>query len=374
LREKVLAKALLEQIDPTLEEILRRGLVFELPVPRDALAAVCEKIPNLDQQINRAVALGLLEVSPDKSLRVPRILPLKLPKDAESLYKQAAEVLYRLWCEEAETPTEEQQLEIHRLALRGKVEKIAVEIATSLTDGWYYPSRFLEVVEVCRGTLEIVENYRLLQNLALSEKELGWVDKALEHHQQVLNLCPPEDEIQKAATLHQLGYLKANTGQIEEAIALYQQSLEINERIDNVQGKAVALHCLGELKANSGQIEEAIALYQQSLEIFERIGDAQGKAATLHGLGILKANSGQIEEAIALYQQSLEINERIGYAQGKAMTLWSLGHIAEQQGDSATALNYLQQSLEILQRIQSPHAETVREAIATVQQMRDEIP
>jgi hypothetical protein len=78
LRQKVLAQALLEQIDPTLEEILRRGFVFELPVPREAIAAVCEEIPSLDTQINRAVALGLLEVSPDESLRVPRILEKNL--------------------------------------------------------------------------------------------------------------------------------------------------------------------------------------------------------------------------------------------------------------------------------------------------------
>jgi hypothetical protein len=73
LREQVLAEALLEQMDWTLEEMLQRGLVFELPVPREAIAAVCETIPNLDKQINRAVALGLLEVSPDESLRVPPV-------------------------------------------------------------------------------------------------------------------------------------------------------------------------------------------------------------------------------------------------------------------------------------------------------------
>jgi hypothetical protein len=65
--------------------MLPRGLVFELPVPREAIAAVCESIPNLDKQINRAVALGLLEVSPDESLRVPRILEKNLTPQPPSL-------------------------------------------------------------------------------------------------------------------------------------------------------------------------------------------------------------------------------------------------------------------------------------------------
>ncbi|WP_082650651.1 CHAT domain-containing protein [Mastigocoleus testarum] len=79
LREQVLAKQLLQQMDDTMRGILQRGLVFELPVPREALEVVCENIADLDNYIDKAVALGLLEVSPEQSLRVPRILPLKLP-------------------------------------------------------------------------------------------------------------------------------------------------------------------------------------------------------------------------------------------------------------------------------------------------------
>jgi tetratricopeptide (TPR) repeat protein len=420
LRQKVLAQALLAQIDQPLEEILRRGLVFELPVPRDALATVCEEIPSLDTQINRAVALGLLEVTPDESLRVPRILeknltlqPPSLPgkgekepgkgenvssftpaEDAqqagnrennssfspllvgeglgERLYQQAAEVLYRLWWQEAETSTEEQGLEIHRLALRGKVEKIAVEIADTLASRWNNRSRYREAVELCKATLEIAQDYRVLHGLARSEQQLGEVSKAQTYYQQALDSCPQDDETEKAAIIHNLAILKANTGQIEEAIALYQQSLYITERIGDAEGKAATLHQLAILKANSGQIEQALTLFQQSLEIKERIGDAQGKAATLHQLASLKANTGQIEEVIALYQQSLEIKERIGDAQGKAATLAMLGQLlADKKGDFDTALNYLQQSLEILQRVQSPDAETVRQIIAKVQQMAE---
>ena len=72
------------------------------------------------------------------------------------------------------------------------------------------------------------------------------------------------------------------------------------------------MHQLASIYANTGKIEEAIAHYQQSLEINESIGDVQGQAATLHQLASIYANTGKIEEAIALYQQVLEINESIG--------------------------------------------------------------
>ncbi|MFN6526086.1 CHAT domain-containing protein, partial [Nostoc sp. ChiSLP03a] len=257
LREQVLAEALLQQMDSTMREMLSRGLVFELPVPREALAVICNTIPNLEDfisrenYISRAVALGLLEVSHDEALRVPRILPVQLPEDREALYKQAANLLYYLWWEEAKTEIEEQRLEIHRLALLGKEEKKAAEIASSLANHWWNQSRFREAVQLCKSTLEITEDYRVLKEMAYCESQVGAVDKALEHYQQALNLCPLEDKGEKAAINHGLGLLKANSGEIEEAIALYQQSLAITEQIGNVQGKAATLHSLGSLKANS---------------------------------------------------------------------------------------------------------------------------
>jgi len=393
LREQVLAETLLAQIDQTLEEMLQRGLVFELPVPREALAAVCKSIPNLDKHIDRAVALGLLEVGPDQSLRVPRILPLKLPEDNESLYKQAAQVLYSLWWEEAETKTEEKLLEIHRLALSGKAEKIAIEIAKALTTQWLYTSRFRESIKTCQDTLKVVEDFSLLYRLASAEKQMGEVDNALEHYQKALNSCPLEDEKEKAliihnlavlkvfqgeheeaitlfqlslvlkerigdfgsmpATLNGMAVLKANQGRIEEAVTLYQQSLALNESKDiaDIQGKVATLQNLATLEAERGHIEEAITLFQQSLAITEGSGDVKTKAAILHNLAVLKANQGELEESIALYQKSLVLKEQIGDVQGKAATLQCLANLIAEQGQIEEAITLCQESLILQEKI-----------------------
>ncbi|MBD2185786.1 ATP-binding protein [Planktothrix sp. FACHB-1375] len=370
LREKVLAKALLDIMDGELREMLQLGLMFDLPVPPAALETIGAKIAKVKQHIERAIALGLLSVGTDDALRVPRILPLPLLEYEEVLYRQAAEVLYRFWWEEAQSATEEQRVEIHRLALLGKAEKIAVEMADKLTSRWNNQSRFREAVKTCQDTLDIVEDYRIFHNLANSEKQLGDVDRALVHYQQALDSCPPEEEQEKAAIIHNLANIYANRGDVEDAIAFYQQSLELEERIGNLQGKAATLHQLANIYANRGEVEDAIAFYQQSLELFEGIGNVQGKAATLHQMAGIYANRGDVEDAIAFYQQSLELEERIGNLQGKAITLAMMGQLlADELGDFDTALNYLQQSLEILQRLKSPDAETVRRIIARVQGM-----
>ncbi|MBG1242690.1 tetratricopeptide repeat protein [Nostoc sp. NZL] len=358
-REDILAQVLLKQQTPALRQMLGKLLVYELPVPLAAISPICGDISSWESHIQRAEILGLLEVTltnnTERLYRVPRILSslLEFPENpkGEELYKQAAQILYRLWWEKAEGATEAQMLEIHRLALLGKDGEIAVKIATTLTRQWVKGSRYREAVEVCQITLEVVEDYGILHELAASEKELGEVNKALAHYHQVLNLCPPEDEQQKAATLHQLADIYTIKGEVDEAIALYNQSLEINERIGDVYGIAATLHQLGMIYVNKGEVDQAIAFYNQALEIDERIGNLQGKAATLHELGRIYGNQGDVDKAIAFLNQSLELKERIGDIQGKAVTLHELGRIYGNQGDVDEAFALLKQSLELKERI-----------------------
>jgi tetratricopeptide (TPR) repeat protein len=150
--------------------------------------------------------------------------------------------LYRLWWEEAETELEEQKLEIHRLALLSKEEKKVAEVASRLVHRWWNQSRFREAVQLCKSTLEITEDYRLLKVMGFCESQVGELDRALEHYEQALSLCPLEDKAQQSALKYCLGRLKMDRGEIEEATALYQQSLAICEQIGDAEGKAVNLN------------------------------------------------------------------------------------------------------------------------------------
>ncbi|HEY9836833.1 MAG TPA: tetratricopeptide repeat protein, partial [Vampirovibrionales bacterium] len=228
-RTDILAEELLNQQDKDLREMLRLGLVFQVPVPRAAFTEICSNIRNLETHITRAISLGLLESiqstpADGELLRVPRLLPLLLPADDQPLHRQAAELLYQIWWEESENSTEERLIEIHRLALGGKVGQIAVTVGTHLTTRCNTRNRFREAAKMCQDTLVIIEDYRILHRLASSELKLGEVEKANDHYQQALNLCPSEDEREKAAILHNLGFLKANQGEIDDASDLYTQS------------------------------------------------------------------------------------------------------------------------------------------------------
>ncbi|MFN9060199.1 MAG: AAA family ATPase, partial [Pseudanabaena sp.] len=68
-REDILAETLLAQQSPDLREMLRLGLVFDLPVPELVFAKVCEGVENLKVHQDRAKAIGLLESNSSPFLR-----------------------------------------------------------------------------------------------------------------------------------------------------------------------------------------------------------------------------------------------------------------------------------------------------------------
>jgi tetratricopeptide (TPR) repeat protein len=401
--EDILAEQLLAQQSAAFRQLLALGLIFRVPVPQAALAAVWEgaesprlRLPpfqrgargdnedlggNGDEQrklevieetgsprlqfptlergadeleccLERGRALGLIEVfeRPNAlpTYRVPRLLAglVALPGDGAVLAKVGAEILHRLWWESDYQHSEEQALEIHRLALVGKAGEIAVKIADSITSNWNTKSRYRDVIQTCHETLKIAKDHKIFHRLARAERNTGLVEEAKQNYQAALNNCPDDDQFEKANILHGLGILSANQGEIDQAIALYQQSIEIEEKIGDVQGKANTLHQLAGIYANQGEINQAIALFQQSLEINEKTGNVQGKAATLHQLAILYSNQGEIDQAIALYQQSLELKEKIGDVQGKAATLHCLAMIYANQGEIDQAIALYQQVLE----------------------------
>lgn len=114
------------QIDQPLTNVLSRCLVFELPVPMATLEAVCQSLSGYQEQLHRAIALGLIEVSADmeasaRTYRVSRILPhifpgIQLPEVSAiyRLYQTAHDALHQLWGHHG-NKSEEQWREVFRL-------------------------------------------------------------------------------------------------------------------------------------------------------------------------------------------------------------------------------------------------------------------
>jgi hypothetical protein len=111
-------------------QVLARALVFEVPVPFEAVAALFpdQAVEDVRGGVEAAAALGLIEQEPDETTfvyRVPRLLgpllDLDRPQDLSALTVAAAQALHRLWWKNEHEITEPQALELIRLARNARL-------------------------------------------------------------------------------------------------------------------------------------------------------------------------------------------------------------------------------------------------------------
>ncbi|QLE43079.1 tetratricopeptide repeat protein [Nostoc sp. C052] len=354
-RENILAQTLLDALEVEEKKFLARLSVFHLPVSVEIINAISPTSPPLQ----KLVSLSLVEsatthATQPANYRVTIILePLLEAVLSEDEWlatrQQGVKKIHQAWCNENLMETE--ALEIVRLGLLAKEQEIAVSIGDRIATHWVNNSRFVEALDLCEQILAVFQDYRILGTVARAEEVLGFVQEAVTHYQQALDLCPEEELIRKAATLNNMALQFAQQGDIARAIALWEQSLEICQQIGEVKGKATTLNNMALQFAHQGDIARAIALWEQSLEIQEQIGDVKGKATTLNNMALQIARQGDIARAIALWEQCLEIDEQIGEVEGKATTLNNMALQFAHQGDIARAIALWEQSLEIQEQI-----------------------
>ncbi len=113
---------------------------------------------------------------------------------------------------------------------------------------------------------------------------------------------------------------------------------------DDAQGSRLRFHAAFLLR-HFGDLEGAMRLYQEALEILEALGDQKGKSATLHEMAYIYRVRGNLDQAMRLYQESLRIKEALGDQKGKAVTLGEIAQIEAMRGNLEKALALQQEKL-----------------------------
>jgi tetratricopeptide (TPR) repeat protein len=226
-------------------------------------------------------------------------------------------------------PTEEQLLEIHRLALLGDEADIARALTSQLATSWLGLSRFREVRELCTKTL---------------------------------GLGPDPD------TFVSLAWAKNVLGEVAEAMRLYHDARKMYEEVGNRAGLAGTLLSIGWVYSRIGQPDKALEYLNQALPIREEVGDRAGQATTLNNIGEVYRSIGQPDKALEYYQQALPIREEVGDRAGESVTRYNLAMIYRAQGKLREAVEELKQVVELDQLVQSPDLESDRAVLAQVQE------
>jgi len=195
-----------------------------------------------------------------------------------------------------------------------------------------------------------LEGHAML-NMGNACMHLGEYPKAIGLYEQALEIAQRIEEVQgEGSTLASMGTACMHLGDYPKAIGLYQQALEIFRRIGDAWGGGDALANMGNAYLELGDYPKAIELYEQAQEIAHPIGNVRG--STLGNMGLAYAHLGEYPKAIELYEQRLEIARRVGDALAEGHALGNMGNAYDDLGEHRKAIELYEQRLEIAQRIE----------------------
>jgi len=164
-------------------------------------------------------------------------------------------------------------------------------------------------------------------------------------------LCREELLISLKGTLaNDLGLLYQAKGEWDRAIAYYERSLALKERVGDEYGMAPTFHKLGLVYQRQGELDKAIEYYERSLAIVEKIGDEYGMSRILNSLGGVYQARGERDRAEAYYERSLALKEKVADKQGMAFGYNNVAGLYQEQGGLQEAVP-LFKNVGILERV-----------------------
>ena len=178
---------------------------------------------------------------------------------------------------------------------------------------------------------------RRLGSLAYAEFEKGGLEAFLARRaiQDLVSACALRQDAEGSTLRFHTAWLLTVFGDLDGAMQLYQQSLEIKERLGDLRGKSATLHEMASVLVTRGDLDGAMRLYQQSLELEERLGDLRGKATTLAMMAQVHIWRGEQEPALRALLVSLQTLSQIGAAPDAQKVAGILAGWRQQMGAEA---------------------------------------
>ncbi|MBK8652748.1 MAG: tetratricopeptide repeat protein [Haliscomenobacter sp.] len=192
-----------------------------------------------------------------------------------------------------------------------------------------------------------------LLTLGLAYWTLGKHEKCLETalmHYAIATELEDELEMAKASFNVLLGYIYLN---LEKAAIYSREAIERFQKLGSEYWLSMIFFTDGLIKLMSGNLKEAGASFNESLQFQQKTGDNEVKGGSLSCLALLDAIDENYERAIELYQQSLAAYEAVGDRPEEARILSELSWTYLAIKNTTAARKYVLDSIQAYQEVGS---------------------
>jgi tetratricopeptide (TPR) repeat protein len=411
LLEQIAVDKLLALAGDSGQELVRALTLVEQPLPFQVIQAIAEQLGGDPEHL---AALGLLEpgLAPVRSLNDParpsrRVNPLaagRLSSLTEAERQTVAALtlapLHSAWTADGSWP-DDVDLALCRLAVlvAGPAAEPAVEPAADQMAVVEHARTVAETVAQHQGANAIGalarDSYQDAAQLARQVNALlqraarpptrrfsaaavrvladaGHVDEA----DAILADADPggdpdgdEDWVGTLQIAQQRGERLHRKGDLNGAMAAFEEGLDLAQLNDHAQGVAVLSGKIADLLMARGQLDEALRIRtEEELPVFQRLGDVREMAVTQGQIADLLMARGQLDEALRIRtEEQLPVFQRLGAVRDMAVTQGRIADILMARGQLDEALRIrTEEELPVFQRLGA-----VREMAVTQGQIAD---
>jgi ATP/maltotriose-dependent transcriptional regulator MalT len=156
----------------------------------------------------------------------------------------------------------------------------------------------------------------------------------------------PELGLRIAVELEQFWVSKDSFEGMQRFAALFQRADALPPEL-----QAAALRCFGGTSGVSGEGEQAEELYEQSLELYERLRDEHSIVALRHRLAVTALVAGDLARARSMLEENLSRARVLGSAYLESEALSALGNIEQAMGNLEAAAELHRRGLALSREI-----------------------
>jgi tetratricopeptide (TPR) repeat protein len=126
---------------------------------------------------------------------------------------------------------------------------------------------------------------------------------------------------------------------------MYKEALQLERDLGNESLQAICLNNIGTTYSLKGQFEDALAYFQQALQLREKSNVPADIVEAVHNLADTSAEMGQYEQAISQYLRALDLRRNMDDKRGAAIESYSLGKLFSYQGRFGAAIKSKDEAL-----------------------------
>ncbi len=169
---------------------------------------------------------------------------------------------------------------------------------------------------------------------------------ALGYTREALNLATEiGDKKGMAASYNNLGVSYRQQGAIDKALEYYINSLKIYEELDNKEGIATLKNNIANIYSIKKDFGLAVSYLEQSYALFTQLQDKKKIVGSMNNLGNLNSDLQLYEKAMRYYSEAYQLSQQEGMKFADPLT--NLGNISFKQGNYQRAIDFYNKALDI---------------------------